>query len=135
MKYIVVDNLDTSKRVAIIVVEPKSGQAGFVAGRSDVVRVIKNLLQRKVLFEIVEREGGSVRRQVTRRDADYVEFLRTRLNPPLHSLYWGTMNSEDIDEALHSLWDEFGPAGEMPHIEAVDDVGVPTRDAIPARLR
>ncbi len=130
-----VDNLDTSKRVAIIVVEPKSGQAGFVAGRTDVVRVIKNLLQRKVLFDVIEKGGESVRRQVTRRDADYVEFLRTRLNPPLHSVFWGQMNSEDIDEALHSLWDEFGPPGEMPHIEAVDDVGIPTRDAIPSQLR
>lgn len=130
-----VDNLDTSKRVAIIVVEPKSGQAGFVAGRTDVVRVIKNLLQRKVLFDVIEKGGESVRRQVTRRDADYVEFLRTRLNPPLHSVFWGQMNSEDIDEALHSLWGEFGPPGEMPHIEAVDDVGIPTRDAIPSQLR
>ncbi len=130
-----VDNLDTGKRVAIIVVEPRSGQAGFVTSRKDVARVIKNLLQRKVLFEITEEEGGSVRRQVTRRDGEYVDFLRTRLSPPLHSLYWGNMNVEDIDEALHSLWDNFGPAGEMPHIESVDDVGVPTRDAIPVRFR
>jgi len=123
MKFVVIDHIDTGKRIGLVVVDPHSGHAGFVTPREDVGKVLRAILARKVLFEMQRHGTGTIRVQVNRLDDRYLALLRHRLGPPLWAALHGEIITHDIETALRNLWAQFVGEIDMPAPEVVDELG------------